>query len=511
MQTRSFLFFVFPFIFLARICAQEITYQHDIQPILQKNCVHCHQAANIGPMPLTSYEEVVPYGKMLQYVTSTKLMPPWYADPQYSHFANEQSLSQNEINLIETWVSSGMKEGINSGQNFNASIKNNAENRTADLVIPMKESFEQYGIYVEQYQAFVLPTHLEEDTWIDGIEFVPGNKKIVRSAIISVETSDKFESMDAWDPRYGFNVFGGLGLVPDQPFWYTWSLQQAASYFSKGSAKLLPKNSKLILHIQYGPTGRPLRDSSFVKLYFSKNKTNRQISTAPLINPYCLVNDSFFIPANTKKMFHARYTIPYNMEILSLTPQANLICRSWEVYAIAPGNPDPIKLLKIKDWNFNWRQTYRLISPVVLPKGTVIHALATFDNTLDNPCNPSEKPVNIPWGPYVFNEMFFVHFEYLSANIPNETAILAATSTVSQDNWPLFVDIKKTGSYRFFITETATHTLVLDKIHLLTEGKQTIQLDISKIPYGNYLLEVFSENDVLMTKNIFVKIREKGL
>ncbi|MEO6131609.1 MAG: hypothetical protein ABIQ02_07160 [Saprospiraceae bacterium] len=511
MQTRSYLFLVFHLLFLTRVYTQEITYHHDIKPILQKNCVHCHQAAEIGPMPLTTYEEVAPYGKMLQYVTSIKLMPPGYADPQYNHFANEQALSQEEINLIEAWVSSNMKEGINSMQNLTALIKKDPAIRAPDLVIPMKESFEQYGIYLEQYQAFVLSTHLKEDTWIDGIEFVPGNKKIVRSAIISVETSDKFVALDAWDPRYGFNVFGGLGLVPDQPFWYTWSLQQGATYFSEGSAKFLPKNSKLILHIQYGPTGRPLKDSSFVKLYFSKNKSNRQISTAPLINPYCLVNDSLFIPANTKKMFHASYTLPYTMEILSLTPQANLICRSWEVYAIAPGKPDPIKLLKIKDWNLNWRQTYHLTSPIVLPKGTVIHALASYDNTSDNLCNPSEQPVNIPWGPYVFNEMFFVHFEYLSEIVSGDNILLAAPTTVSQDSWPLFIDIKETGSFRFVISDAVKLTTVLDKKQLLPEGKQTIRLDISEIPNGNYLLEIFSAHDALVARSIFVKLREKGL
>lgn len=511
MQTCNFLFLVFFLFFLPRVYAQEVTYHHDIRPILQKKCVHCHQAAEIGPMPLTSYQEVAPYGKMLQYVTSTNLMPPWYADLQYSHLANEQVLSQDEIYLIEAWVSSGMKEGINSGQNLDAQIKNKPENRVADLVIPMKESFEQYGIYLEQYQAFVLQTHLKEDTWLEGIEFVPGNKKIVRSAVISVETSAKFESLDHWDPRYGFNAFGGLGLVPDQPFWYTWSLGQEATYFSEGTTKFLPKNSKLIMHIQYGPTGRPLRDSSFVKLYFSKKKHTRQINTAPLINPYCLVNDSLFIPANTKKMFHASYILPYNLEILSLTPQANLICRSWEVYAIAPGKTDPIKLLKIKDWNFNWKQTYRLTSPIKLPKGTVIHALATYDNTMDNPCNPSEQPVNIPWGPYAFNEMFFIHVEYLSEVVSGDNIFLAASSTVSQDSLPLSVELNHKGSYRFFITDAATHTGVMDKWLLLPEGKQTIRFDISDIPNGNYLLEIFSDHDALVARSIFIKLREKGL
>ena len=83
----------------------------------------------------------------------------------------------------------------------------------------------------------------------------------------------------------------------------------------------------------------------------------------------------FVIPADTKKIFHAAYTLPYEIQLLSLMPQANLFCRSWEVYAILPGQRAPLKLLKINDWNINWKQTYYLTDPLILPKGTVLHAL----------------------------------------------------------------------------------------------------------------------------------------
>ncbi|HUR31568.1 MAG TPA: cytochrome c [Saprospiraceae bacterium] len=412
-RSKTVLFLLFLFL-NASLYSQYVTYHSDVKPILEKHCVSCHQKGAVGAMPLTTYEEVASYGTMIQYVTTSKLMPPWYADTSYSHFKNERALSESEIQAITGWVEGDMKEGaMPYGQIISSTVGVTVLPRDPDLVISMKESFEQYGIYMDQYQVFVLPANLKEDQWIEGIEFVPGNKKIVRGASISVSESGSFDSLDRWDPRYGFYSFGGVGKETDQPFWYTWSPLQTATFYEEGQAKFLPKGSDLIMHIHYGPTGIPLKDSSEIRLWFGPKKIQQQIFTEPLINPSNLSSAFFFIEPNTKKVFHGEYTLPHDIRLMSLTPQANLLCRSWEVFAMRPGERDPVKLLKIKDWNFNWKETYHFESPVSLPAGTVIHALAHYDNTIDNPCNPSDMPIAFTLGSHLFNELFYVHFEYV--------------------------------------------------------------------------------------------------
>ena len=78
-----------------QVQGQEISYYGDVKPILDRHCVSCHRAGEVGPMPLTTYEEVSAYGRMIQYVTTSKLMPPWYADPSYAHYSNERVLSES--------------------------------------------------------------------------------------------------------------------------------------------------------------------------------------------------------------------------------------------------------------------------------------------------------------------------------------------------------------------------------------------------------------------------------
>lgn len=463
-------------------------------------------------MPLTTYDEVSAYGRMIQYVTTTKLMPPWYADPSYAHFSNERILSENQIKRISDWVSSGMVPGQEQDEPTNA-VENNQDRiiRKPNLVISMSEAFEQYGVYLDQYQVFVLPTNLAEDTWIEGIEFVPGNKKIVRFASISVEPSDKFDTLDRWDPRYGYFSFGGLGKTPEEPFWYTWSPQQKTTFTADGAARFLPKGSKFMLHIHYGPTGRPQKDSSAIQLYFAANSPVKRMMTAPLINPYVLTSDSLFIPPDVKKVFHASYTLPYDITLSDLTPQANLLCRSWEVYAKIPGNAAPQKLLKIKEWNVNWKQTYHLETPVVLPKGTVIHALAHYDNTPDNPCNPSEKPVPFAWGAHLFSEMFFVHFGFSAVATPSPGVNISMASVVSDSSLEVLLTLDKTYFAEILISDATGDVLLAPETRRFQKGSHKINVPIETIPCGNYTMTVKDKSGKILAEQLFVKMREFGL
>ena len=58
-------------------------------------------------MPLTTFEEVMPYGEFIEYVTSTGYMPPWTPDEEYAHFVGERVLSAAELEVLSLWVLEG--------------------------------------------------------------------------------------------------------------------------------------------------------------------------------------------------------------------------------------------------------------------------------------------------------------------------------------------------------------------------------------------------------------------
>ena len=57
-----------------------ISYAHTVAPIIQAKCATCHQPGGIGPMPLTSYDQVKGFSPMIREVIRTHRMPPFEPD-----------------------------------------------------------------------------------------------------------------------------------------------------------------------------------------------------------------------------------------------------------------------------------------------------------------------------------------------------------------------------------------------------------------------------------------------
>src|SRR5262252_862172 len=86
--------------------ATEITYAKDVAPIFQKNCQQCHQPGAIGPMSLTTYQEVRPWAKSIKQKVLQGEMPPYRYDRGIGiqDLKYDLRLSDAEIQTIARWV-----------------------------------------------------------------------------------------------------------------------------------------------------------------------------------------------------------------------------------------------------------------------------------------------------------------------------------------------------------------------------------------------------------------------
>ena len=389
--------------------AQKVTYHGHIAPIIHEHCAGCHSKDEIAPMELRSYKDVASYGQMVQFVTKTRYMPPWQPTHPIGGLKNERRLTEQEIQLIEEWVNTGMAEGEPVPKIKSPSQKATIEK--PDAIVAMSETFEQYGVYYDQFKVFVLPTDFAEDKEISAIEFVPGDKTIVRGAMISIDTTDRMKPFDEWDPTLGYFSFGDLGFEATEGRWYDWFPGQEATFFPNGYGKVIPKGAKILLHIHYGPTSVAKKDSSFLKLKFADKPLKKRLQVTPFLNKENISNPSFEILANDSLRVHARYEVPFDMEIHRVIPHCHLLGRRWEIFTVSPDRQSDV-LLKIDDWNFKFKQGYSFKNPKVLKKGTQIHAIAFYDNTEKNLSNPSDPPRPMKWGKRMFEEMFKVYFEW---------------------------------------------------------------------------------------------------
>jgi hypothetical protein len=85
-----------------------VTYYHDVLPILQEHCLSCHRPGQIAPISLLSYRQTRPWAAAIKHVVVTGKMPlgigavPWH---------RERPLSMGDIETIIAWVDEGAVAG----------------------------------------------------------------------------------------------------------------------------------------------------------------------------------------------------------------------------------------------------------------------------------------------------------------------------------------------------------------------------------------------------------------
>ncbi len=459
-------------------------------------------------MPLTSYEEIASYATMIGYVTKVGYMPPWRASSKAHALKGENILSKEELQSIQQWIKDGFPQGDPKTLPPAPLTQAGEEMSAPDLVVSMTEAFEQYGVYYDQYRVFVLPIHLPEDRMVSAIEFVPGKNSIVRGALLSVDTGEEVMPLDEWDPQYGYFSFGEIGFVPDESRWYSWQPGKGKSEFPEGQGLYLPKDAKLLLHLHYGPTGVPEKDSSHINLQFSKSAQTQQQFTLPLVHPYSMTNDSFYLPAGETTRYHASFTVPFDLELHGLFPHSHLLGKHWELFTVSADRSASQSLLKIEDWDFNWKQQYEFEAPLMLKQGTTIHALAAYDNTSENLLNPSDPPRSMNWGKRMFEEMFLVYFSLVKHQAKEQKQYsfsLLPGAVNAKKTTPLVLRFQNQKRQSFTCrVKDFSGKVQMDLFDQkeFKKGEHQILVDLQDLEWGNYYLELQAKDQI--DRHLFV-------
>lgn len=416
----------------------QVTYSADIAEIIYTNCSTCHRDGEIGPMALTNYEEVKSWGAMIEYVTENKIMPPWQPNPNYSSFLGENYLTEEEIQKISDWVADGMPQGNVTEEPEFPDFPTGSVLGEPDLVLEMAEEWVHEGNYEDDYRYFVLPTNLTEDKIIKAVEFRPGNSKIVHHALVFEDLSGDAAAKDASTPEYGFNGFGsfsnsGPASILDQKQFPGYVPGQKPIRFPDGIGQTLHAGADIVLQLHYAPWPVDESDKSKINIFFmdeDEETPERELYSEIMvpIEPY--VDQLFVIPANTVKEFHGTYTVPIDVSLVNIAPHMHLLGKHWEIWMEKPGG-EIVNLINIPAWDFNWQGSYYFDRYMVAPAGTVIHAVASYDNTDTNPNNPSNPPQFVSWGEGTTDEMFYLPIGYVLYQEGDEDIVFDNPTTAS--------------------------------------------------------------------------------
>lgn len=397
------------YIFILTNCySQQITYTEHIAPIIYENCLPCHRTGGTAPFPLEDYKTIKQKREFIKYVTEINYMPPWKANPEYRSFANEKYLSAEEKEKITQWIKDGAPEGPKGKLPPKPQFPDGSQLMgKPDMVLQMKEPFTIKGNNKEVYICYKIPYELPNDTVACGIEFIPGNRKMVHHAsyqVLSVpDDVDIYNSkdyfifgdssfIDDWHDYSYFNLINEQGYGPVETFHSGYLPGTSPQIFTDGIGFKLPKRGILMIrNLHYSPTPIDQDDQSKIHIYFSKKPVERTIGFAAFKPTNPNLGKDWLIPADSIVKFHINVKIHDDISLLAINPHMHKLGRYFKVFCITPEG-DTIKLVEIPEWDFYWQEFYRFKHIVKLPKGSTLRAEAIFDNTTGNPANPQIPP-----------------------------------------------------------------------------------------------------------------------
>ncbi|MBI2688904.1 MAG: hypothetical protein HYX27_21590 [Acidobacteria bacterium] len=384
----------------------EVTYSKEIARLYMAKCQGCHRAGDIAPFALDSYSAATTWGDDIQRVVKDRIMPPWKPVDAHGKFKNDFSLTDEERQIILDWYTVGAPEGDPADLPEPKAETGEWQLGEPDAVIRMPELY-NVPRRKDIYRCFVVPTDFDDDRWVKSIQIVPGNRQVVHHVILYIDTSSKSAELDAKDEEPGYECFGGPGegiqLGPGSMLG-GWVPGSRTGTLPDGVGLLLPKGARVIVQMHYFPAGKVHSDQTKVGLYFAKQE--EKMSKRMVFIP--LVNTSFKIPAGA-----ADYPVTASVPVLPglaatlymVVPHMHLLGRQIEITRTNSFGRANDSFVKIDDWDFNWQGFYAFEEPLRLNVFDNLKVSCRFNNTADNPRNPSNPLKDVRWGEGTEDEM----------------------------------------------------------------------------------------------------------
>jgi hypothetical protein len=298
-------------------------------------------------------------------------------------------MSDDEKAVISDWVKGGAPAGdLAKAPAAPPEPKDKWLIGKPDLVLDSLE-FELPAAGDIPYKYAILPHHFAEDTWVQGVQIVGDNPRVLHHANLAYAGLAVGFSADNFITGY---VPGGEPMN-----------------LNDGVGFLIPKGSFLALEIHFVTTGKPEKCKVSVGLRFPREAIQSRLKVMQLFDT------RFAIPpgAPAHKVSASR-TLDTDVIGVGLFAHMHLRGKDMRFTAHAPdGKRDD--LLVIANYNFEWQVPYRWEpGKKRLPKGTRLECVGRFDNSAFNPYNPDPK-ATVRNGPQTHHEMMYGFFFYTEA------------------------------------------------------------------------------------------------
>jgi len=372
------------------------TWAGEVAAIVHRRCVACHAPEQGAPFALRTYDDVKARTATMRAAVADDRMPPWHASGPKGHWANDRRLDVEEKSAILAWIDAGAPAGDLAKAPAPPPVpaKDAWDIGTPDAVFafPAAQAVPAEGVV--PYRYVEVKTSFPEDRWVTAVEVQPGAPDVVHHVLVAaVPAAQRIRRGGAFAPHLGFFA----AMVPGA----------RGIRYPEGMAKRLPAGATLLFQMHYTPNGVAQEDRTRVGLVFQAEVPEREVFTAGAFALNLRIP-----PGEANYKAEGSLPVPWDVRVLAFMPHMHVRGTSFR-YAWRPvsGGPETV-LCDVPKYDFNWQSPYRLAEPVRVPKFSLLHCTATFDNSAGNPYNP-DPTATVTWGDQTWDEMMIGYIDYV--------------------------------------------------------------------------------------------------
>jgi hypothetical protein len=186
-----------------------------------------------------------------------------------------------------------------------------------------------------------------------------------------------------------------------------------------GYAMLIPAGSDLVFQLHYTTNGKAATDVTRIGFVYAKSAPSKRVIRVQASNA------GFVIPPGADNYPVAgSAALGVDCELLNVYPHMHLRGKSMVLSARYPTGEHE-EFVRVPRYDFNWQLVYSFANPRLLPKGTLLQADATFDNSANNRFNP-DPGASVRWGDQSWEEMMVGFFDLAIPIKTDPAAVLVA-------------------------------------------------------------------------------------
>jgi hypothetical protein len=418
------------------------TYHGDAKSIIDARCATCHQDGDIGPFPLTTYEEVSAFLASIRASIDNGTMPPWQPSDDCNTYLDNIDLTTSEREVLLAWLDEGAPEGEPTGEPEGAPPPETGP-FAVDMSLRLPEAYAP-RVEPDDHRCQLIPWPAADTRFVTGTRVTPDQRSIVHHVIIFVvgpEQVAEYQAYDEAEDGPGYTCFGGPtpsnGLsdggggsgprIPEQiGFWVP---GMRSTPFPAGTGIRVEPGSMLVAQMHYNTSSSaPVADQSVIEIA-TIDSVEREATVLQAVDFGWVSNGQFggepmTIPAGEPDVAHDTsigfdsIILGRSRRALGLADDAPLVLYTAGHHMHELGKSQYTELqhadgstsclLDTPDWDFSWQGRYTFANPVTFGPGDTLWMGCTWDNSASNqPIINGEvkEPKDVEWGEGTSDEM----------------------------------------------------------------------------------------------------------